>query len=114
MSSEFARQLAFFDQAGQEITAIVVHPSFPYLICTCSRDFSARLYDLTMTPRDSPNNPHWPPSTLPSLGGAPHGLQSSEPEGVGIGRCVAVLCGGPSGGHNAAVLNAVGDVRRLN
>lgn len=67
-----------------------------------------------MTPRDSPNNPHWPPSTLPSLGGAPHGLQSSEPEGVGIGRCVAVLCGGPSGGHNAAVLNAVGDVRRLN
>ncbi|KAG8219761.1 WD40-repeat-containing domain protein [Butyriboletus roseoflavus] len=91
---------------GGEITAIVVHPSFPYLFCTCSRDFSARLYDLTMTPRDSPNNPHWPPSTSSSLGGAPHGLQSSEPEGVGIGRCVAVLCGGPSGGHNAAVLNA--------
>lgn len=63
---------------------------------------------MTMPPRDSPNNPHWPPSTLPSLGGAPHGLQSSEPEGVGIGRCVAILCGGPSGGHNAAVLNAVG------
>ncbi|KAH0838264.1 hypothetical protein J3R83DRAFT_6520 [Lanmaoa asiatica] len=59
-----------------------------------------------MTPCESPNNPHWPPSTSPSLGGAPHGLQSSEPEGVGIGRCVAILCGGPSGGHNAAVLNA--------
>ena len=61
-----------------------------------------------MRPREFPNNPHWPPSTSPSLGGAPHGLQSSEPEGVGTGRCVAVLCGGPSGGHNAAVLNAVG------
>ncbi|KIJ21805.1 hypothetical protein PAXINDRAFT_5942 [Paxillus involutus ATCC 200175] len=91
---------------GGEITAIVVHPSFPYLVCTCSRDFSARLYDLTMPPRERPNNPHWPPSKLPSLGGAPHGLQASEPEGVGIGRCVAVLCGGPSGGHDAAVLNA--------
>ncbi|KAF8445884.1 WD40-repeat-containing domain protein [Boletus edulis BED1] len=91
---------------GGEITAIAVHPSFPYLVCTCSRDFSARLYDLTMPPRDAPNNPHWPPSMSPSLGGAPHGLQSSEPEGVGTGRCVAVLCGGPSGGHNAAVLNA--------
>ena len=67
-----------------------------------------------MPPRDSPNNPHWPPSTVPSLGGAPHGLQSSESEGVGTGRCVAILCGGPSGGHNAAVLNAVGDIRNLN
>ena len=60
-----------------------------------------------MTPRHSPKNPHWPPSTTPSLGGAPHGLQSSESEGAGTGRCVAILCGGPSGGHNAAVLNAV-------
>lgn len=60
-----------------------------------------------MAPRDRPDNPHWPPSTHPSLGGAPHGLQASEPEGVGIGRCVVVLCGGPSGGHDAAVLGAV-------
>lgn len=60
-----------------------------------------------MSPRERPNNPHWPPSTSPSLGGAPHGLQSSEPEGVGIGRCIAVLSGGPSGGHDAAVLGAV-------
>ncbi|KAL4070894.1 WD40-repeat-containing domain protein [Scleroderma citrinum] len=91
---------------GGEITSIAVHPSFPYLVCTCSKDFSARIYDLTMPPRDRPNNPHWPPSTLPSLGGAPHGLQPSEPEGIGIGRCVIVLCGGPSGGHDAAVLGA--------
>ncbi|KAF9229227.1 WD40 repeat-like protein [Gyrodon lividus] len=91
---------------GGEITAVITHPAFPYIVCTCSRDFSARLYDLTMPPREHPNNPHWPPSMLPSLGGAPHGLQASEPEGAGIGRCVAVLCGGPSGGHDAAVLNA--------
>lgn len=91
---------------GGEITSIVVHPSFPYLVCTSSRDFSARIYDLTMPPRDKPDNPHWPPSSAPSLGGAPHGLQSSEPEGIGIGRCLVVLCGGPSGGHEAAVLGA--------
>ncbi|KIM66244.1 hypothetical protein SCLCIDRAFT_14602 [Scleroderma citrinum Foug A] len=91
---------------GGEIISIAIHPSFPYLVCTCSKDFSARVYDLTMPPRDRPNNPHWPPSTHPSLGGAPHGLQASEPEGVGIGRCVIVLCGGPSGGHDAAVLGA--------
>ncbi|KAH7883532.1 WD40-repeat-containing domain protein [Phlebopus sp. FC_14] len=91
---------------GGEITLVAVHPSFPYLICTCSRDFSARIYDLTMPSREQPNNPHWPPSKLPSLGGAPHGLQATEPEGTGMGRCVAVLCGGLSGGHNAAVLNA--------
>ncbi|KAI6162141.1 hypothetical protein EDD17DRAFT_1580145 [Pisolithus thermaeus] len=54
---------------GGEITSIVVHPSFPYLV-------------------------------------SPHGLQSSEPEGIGIGRCLVVLCGGPSGGHEAAVLGA--------
>jgi polycomb protein EED len=63
-----------------------------------------------MSPRQQPNNPHWPPSTAPSLGGAPHGLQANEPEGMGVGRCVAVLCGGPSGGHDAAVLNAVSTV----
>jgi hypothetical protein len=60
-----------------------------------------------MTPQQKPNNPHWPPSTVPSLGGGAHGLHMSEPEGVGVGRCVAVLMGGRSGGHQAEVLGAV-------
>ncbi|OJA16264.1 hypothetical protein AZE42_00148 [Rhizopogon vesiculosus] len=91
---------------GGPITSIVVHPKYPYLLCTTSRDFTTRIYDLTMSPRQHSDNPHWPPCKAPSLGGAPHGLQASEPEGMGIGRCVAVLCGGPSGGHDAAVLSA--------
>ncbi|KAG1757634.1 WD40-repeat-containing domain protein [Suillus lakei] len=91
---------------GGPITSVVVHPTHPYLFCSTSRDFTTRIYDLTMTPQQGPDNPCWPPSKAPSLGGAPHGLQASEPEGMGIGRCVSVLCGGQSGGHEAAVLSA--------
>lgn len=46
-----------------------------------------------------------------SFAGAPHGLHlrpsDVEDEGRGIGRCIAVLMGSRSGGHNAAVLGAV-------
>lgn len=59
---------------------------------------------------DQPNNPHWPPSQYPSSAGAAHGLHMNEREGSGIGRCIVVLMGGRSGGHQAAVLGAV---RRL-
>lgn len=93
---------------GGPITSIVVHPTYPYIFCTTSRDFTTRIYDLTLTPRQTPNNPLWPPGNKPSRGGAPAGLHSSEPEGRvdGVGRCVAILAGGRSGGHQAAVLNA--------
>jgi hypothetical protein len=80
---------------------------YPQVFCTTSRDFSARIYDLTYTPIQKPNNPHWPPNPLPSLAGAAHGLHMCEPEGDGIGRCIIVLMGGRSGGHRAAVLGAV-------
>lgn len=63
---------------------------------------------MTLTPTQTPNNPHWPPTTTPSLAGAAHGLHMTETEGSGVGRCVAVLMGGRSGGHQAAVLSAVG------
>ena len=54
-------------------------------------------------------NPHWPPNTQKSFAGAAHGLHMTEPEGEGegIGRCIIVLMGGRSGGHQAAVLGAV-------
>ncbi|KZT30641.1 WD40 repeat-like protein [Neolentinus lepideus HHB14362 ss-1] len=91
---------------GGAITSIAVHPVHPYIFCTTSRDFTTRIYDLTQAPAQYPTNPHWPPSKEPSLAGAAYGLQMSEPEGQGIGRCVAVLAGGRSGGHMAAVLSA--------
>jgi WD40 repeat protein len=48
-----------------------------------------------------------PPSLAPNLAGAPMGLQMTEVEGRGFGRCLAVLAGGRSGGHQAAVMGAV-------
>lgn len=42
-----------------------------------------------------------------ALAGAPFGLRSNEAEGLDYGRCVAILVGGPAGGHAAAVLGAV-------
>lgn len=42
-----------------------------------------------------------------SLAGPAFGLRANGGEGTGFGRCVAVLAGGPSGGHLAPVLDAV-------
>ncbi|KAA1471550.1 WD40 repeat-like protein [Dentipellis sp. KUC8613] len=92
---------------GKAITSITTHPRHPYLFCTTSRDGTTRIYDLTRTPIQKPNNPPWSSrDPAPSLAGAAHGLHTTEPEGTGIGRCVAVLVGGRSGGHQAAVLGA--------
>jgi hypothetical protein len=57
-------------------------------------------------PTLAPTNPIWPGLPPPTLAGAPHGLQASENEGAGdgAGACVALLMGGSSGGHQAAVL----------
>lgn len=108
-SSEFCE--APFWQLRQAITSLAVHPTRPHLFCSTSRDHSARIYDLNLAPhqgaKDSDVNPHWPPGTLPSRAGAPHGLHMNEAEGFGIARCIIVLMGGRSGGHEAAVLSAV-------
>lgn len=108
----------------QAITCIAVHPTNPHLICTTSRDYSTRIYNLnldadipvpssvaktTKTKDEKVDNPVWPPNQKPSLAGAAHGLRLpiSEQEGMGKGRCICVLMGGRSGGHQAAVLAAV-------
>ncbi|KAJ3937747.1 MAG: WD40-repeat-containing domain protein [Lentinula lateritia] len=91
---------------GGEITSIAVHPRAAHIFCTTSRDFTSRLYDLTRRPQLKPNNPPWPPSLQPSLAGAAHGLDMSFEEGNGIGRCVLILMGGRSGGHQAEVFGA--------
>ncbi|KAF9481000.1 hypothetical protein BDN70DRAFT_931236 [Pholiota conissans] len=105
---------------GAAITSIAVHPTVPQLVCTTSRDYTTRIYDLrfeadilvegnTLRARDKKvDNPVWPPVLKPSLAGAAHGLRLpvSEQEGRGMGRCIGVLMGGRSGGHQAAVLSA--------
>ncbi|EJF66780.1 WD40 repeat-like protein [Dichomitus squalens LYAD-421 SS1] len=91
---------------GGPITCLAVHPTSPELFCTTSKDFTARIYDLTLSPVQVPNNPNWLPHTkgVGSLAGPAHGLHMCEPEGEGIGRAVAVMVGGRSGGHRGAVL----------
>jgi polycomb protein EED len=106
-NAETGRLVGSLRGHGGPITSIIVHPVHPYLFCSTSRDFTTRIYDLLLEPQQAPNNPHWPPGSGPSLAGAAHGLHMTEPEGEGIGRCVAVLSGGRSGGHLAAVLGAV-------
>ncbi|KAH6917509.1 WD40-repeat-containing domain protein [Coprinopsis sp. MPI-PUGE-AT-0042] len=93
---------------GGAITSIAVHPLAPEFFATTSRDFSTRIYNLTFPPVAKPNNPHWPPAPKgqPSLAGPAHGLHLNIQEGSGLGRCIIVLMGGRSGGHNAAVLGA--------
>ncbi|KAF5374812.1 hypothetical protein D9758_000336 [Tetrapyrgos nigripes] len=58
---------------------------------------------------NSSRKPPWPSSSrsTQSLVGPAHGLDMSEGEGIGIGRCVVVLAGGLSGGHKAEVLGAM-------
>ncbi|KAI0735080.1 WD40 repeat-like protein [Earliella scabrosa] len=89
---------------GGPITSLSVHPTLPHLLCTTSRDFTARIYDLSLDPVQKPNNPHWLPNREPSLAGPAHGLHMCEHEGEGIGRCVTVMVGGRSGGHRGAAL----------
>lgn len=84
-----------------------MHPITVNLFCTTSRDYSTRIYDLTLSPQAGISNPHWPPGTEGSCAGAAHGLHMTEAEGRGDGRCIMVLMGGRSGGHQAAVLGAV-------
>lgn len=89
---------------GGVITSISVHPSTANLFCTTSRDHTTRIYDLTRTPQTHSSNPHWPPGKHGSMAGPAHGLHMYESEGEGLGRCMFVLMGGRSGGHQAAVL----------
>ena len=77
------------------------------MFATTSRDHTTRIYDLELEPIQQPNNPHWPPTAYPSAAGSAQGLHANEYEGQGLGRCIIVLMGGQSGGHQAAVLGAV-------
>ncbi|TDL28656.1 WD40 repeat-like protein [Rickenella mellea] len=90
---------------GGHITSLAVHPTYPYLLCSTSYDHTVRIYDLTVAVNGEFKSQSWP-GGVPCLGGPAFGLRSNESEGDGHGRCVAILVGGPSGGHQACVLGA--------
>ncbi|KAF8640524.1 hypothetical protein AX17_000186 [Amanita inopinata Kibby_2008] len=96
--------------SDQTITCIAIHPIHPHIFATTSRDHTTRIYDLTLpvrTEEDVQYNPSWPPLRFePSHAGPAHGLLMDRKEAIGLGRCVVVLMGGRSGGHEAAVLGA--------
>jgi WD40 repeat protein len=94
---------------GEPITSLTTNPVWPNLVLSTSRDHTSRLWDLSERPTDQPHNPPWPGLPPPTLAGAPHGLQATEPEGQGegAGACVALLMGGRAGGHEATVSSAV-------
>jgi WD40 repeat protein len=93
---------------GEAITSLSTNPIWPYLVLSTSRDHTSRVWDLSERPTSAPFNPIWPGLPPPTLAGAPHGLQASEPEGDGdgAGACVALLMGGRAGGHEATVTAA--------
>ena len=62
---------------------------------------------MTLPPLPGGKNFGTIPVNYPSAAGPAFGLAANEKEGLGMGRCVIVLTGGRSGGHNAAVLGAV-------
>lgn len=74
---------------------------------SASDDYSCRIYDLNQKADGVFINPCWPESKKMSLAGPPFGLRSTDSEGLNFGRCVALLAGGPSGGHLAPVQCAV-------
>ncbi|KAF8516386.1 hypothetical protein JB92DRAFT_3142584 [Gautieria morchelliformis] len=88
---------------GGDITSIGVHHLHPHLVFTTSRDCTIRIYDLRIT--DVARKEH--ESFQEQKPGNPFGLQIDNDGGECLlGKCIVVLTGGRSGGHEAAVLGA--------
>ncbi|KAJ7783729.1 hypothetical protein DFH07DRAFT_788908 [Mycena maculata] len=100
------RIIGYILQHGGRITSIAVHPNSPNIFATTSADFTTRVYDLDFEVQKNIENPVWPPWTGPSHASAAHGTDGSDAEGSGLGRCIQILVGGRSGGHNWDVSGA--------
>ncbi|KAF8525052.1 hypothetical protein BU17DRAFT_41918 [Hysterangium stoloniferum] len=83
----------------QDITSLGVHLYHPHLVYTTSRDCTSRIYDFRVT-RES-----WTGTGLVRRDAFGMLVDDSE-SNCALGRCVALLTGGRSGGHEAAVLGA--------
>ena len=88
----------------KQINALAVQPEDPAYLASASNDYTVRIYDLRQSIVTETNNPSWPNSSRSSCAGPAFGLRANEREGIGLGNCIAILAGGASGGHQAAVL----------
>ncbi|EJD55348.1 hypothetical protein AURDEDRAFT_27122, partial [Auricularia subglabra TFB-10046 SS5] len=68
-----------------DITAIAVHPIYPQYVCTTSRDYTTRFYDLTRDSRYMIPDPQRPVRGSDHYGGPPFGMQVRTAEGDGVG-----------------------------
>ncbi|KAH8120148.1 WD40 repeat-like protein [Phellopilus nigrolimitatus] len=84
---------------GGKINALAVHPVDPSYLLSASHDHTCRIYDLTEKVECDIVNPSWPGKTKMSLAGPAFGLRANDGEGIGYGRCVAVLAGGHPAFH---------------
>lgn len=85
----------------KDVTAVGVHYLQPHLVFSTSRDCTTRVYDFRIK-AESPQDP------FTKVVKDPFGRRIDNDEGDSVlGRCVAVLAGGRSGGHEASVLGAV-------
>ncbi|KZV87082.1 WD40 repeat-like protein [Exidia glandulosa HHB12029] len=98
---------------GGDITSLRTHPTYPQFICSTSRDFSTRFYDLQCDARFMFRDPPPPPRGYDYLGGTPFGMQSrsaaqdpksdelpANVEGFGYGKCLGVLWGPIAGAEH--------------
>ena len=108
ITSFFAVHVEHKYPPSQKINALTVHPVSPEILASASHDHSVRIYNLSERMPVKFDNPSWPGSKVPVMAGPAFGIRASEGEGDGCGVCFAILCGGPSGGHRAAVLDLVG------
>ncbi|KAJ7092671.1 WD40-repeat-containing domain protein [Mycena epipterygia] len=99
------RVVAYIRGHGGHITSIAVHPTSPNIFATTSSDFTTRIYNLDLVQKNR-RHPVWPPWDGPFHASAAHGMDGSDAEGSGFGRCIQILVGGRSGGHTWDVLGA--------
>ncbi|KAF8584996.1 hypothetical protein K439DRAFT_1616338 [Ramaria rubella] len=93
---------------GGDITSLGVHHMHPHLVFTTSRDCTTRIYDLRHAPSTEPEQAS---QNLPR--NAFGMLIEDDSRTCSLGKCVVILTGGRSGGHEAAVLGAMDHALRI-
>jgi len=84
---------------GGDITSLGVHLRHPHLVYTTSRDCTSRIYDFRVT------RELWTGTGQVRRDAFGMLIDDAESD-CALGRCVVILTGGRSGGHEAAVLGA--------
>ena len=87
---------------AQDITSLGTHRTHPHLVYSTSRDFTTRIYDFRIQTGKAPD-----PFTRICKDPFGRRIDGGEEGNCVLGRCVVILTGGRSGGHEAGVLGAV-------